>query len=162
MQQAQYDSSGPKLSWVLGGAATLTLLFGVLSYKRYAESERWVAQGIQQMQERGAQLSSKGCIDQAIQWHDSCEEEGANAAVCLQGIKMVLFHCLAAKPRTEVCKSYLVPQLDPGGKVDPGDWVFMRCIDDGRPCKQQRECACAESYRTLESFCRNDGKGVVL
>lgn len=162
MQQAQYDTSGPKLSWVLGGAATLTLLFGVLSYKRYAESERWVAKGIAQMEQDGEGLDPEGCIDAAVHWHDACEQEGANAAVCLQGIKLVLFHCLAAKPRVEPCKPYMVPQLDPQGKVDPGDWVYMRCIDRGMTCKQRRECACAESYRTLESFCRNDGKGVVL
>lgn len=162
VQQPQYDRSGPKLSWVLGGTATLTLLFGVLSYKRYAESERWVAQGIAQMQSQGQSLDAEGCIDAAVTWHDACEDEGANAAVCLQGVKLVLFHCLAAKPRVEACEPYMVPQLDPRGKVDPGDWVYMRCIDRGMTCKQRRECACAETYRTLESFCRHDGKGVVL
>lgn len=162
MQQAQYESSGPKLSWVLGAVATLTLLFGVLSYKRYAESERWVAEGISHVESVGNTLDDEGCIDEVIKWHDACEEEGANAAVCLQGVKLVMFHCLAAKPRTNACEPYLVPQRDPSGKVDPGDWVFMKCMERGSKCKQRRECACAESYRILESFCRNDGRGVVL
>lgn len=156
------ETSGPSLSLVLGGIATLTLLFGVLSYKRYAESERWVAEGIQMAKDQGATLSDEQCIDHAIKWHDACGEEGANAAVCLQGVKLVTFHCLYATSRTQACIPYQSPQLDPGGKIDPGDWVYMRCMERGNKCKQRRECACAEAYRSLESFCKSGETGVQL
>lgn len=156
------EQSGPSLSLVLGAVATLTLLFGVLSYKRYAESERWVAQGIQMAETEGPNLSDEGCIDQAIKWHDACWEEGANAAVCLQGVKLVTFHCLHAKSRAEDCIPYQSPQIDQGGKIDPGDWVFMKCLERGSKCKMRRECACAEAYRSLESFCKTGEKAVQL
>jgi len=155
------ESSGPSLSWVLGAAATVTLMMGVLAYKRYAESEIWVAEGIARMSEVGKDLEEReACIDEVLHWHERCTEHGGNGAVCLEGVKLVTFHCLQARERE--CEDFVEPQMDWRGKLDLGAWVYDRCIERGTTCKIKRECACAEAYRSLQSFCKTGQEAVQL
>lgn len=167
---------GPSLRLVLGGVVLLTILVGVLAYWRYANSERWVAEGVERMDELGAGLDSEGCIDATVEWHDSCDAEQTNAAVCLQGVKVVMFHCLAARDRGDVCQLYLdldsevhAPTEDmrararnPERAGASGNWVYGRCAERGMNCINKRECACAEAYRAIDSFCRTGQQAVQL
>lgn len=156
----EVETSGPSLRLVLGAVASLTLLFGVLSYKRFAESEQSVARGIAEMEQVGAQLDAEGCVSEVIEWFHRCGAEGANAAVCTQGVALTMFHCLSARDREAACRPYLEPHLGRDGKVDPGKWVYEVCSERGNRCTQKRECACADAYRALQSFCRTDQKAV--
>lgn len=149
----EVETSGPSLRLVLGGVASLTLLFGVLSYKRFAESERSVVEGMALMAEAGKKLDAEGCIDEVIGWFHACGDQGSNAAVCLQGVSLTMFHCLAAQRRDATCEFYVKPRFGPDGRVDHGDWVFMECNERGNLCAQKKECACADAYRALQSFC---------
>ena len=101
----EHESSGPSLKLVFGGIAVLSIVFGVLAYLRYANSEKWVAQGIAQMDEAGVDLDEEGCIDRVIEWHDECDVHGANAAVCKQAVTILMYHCLKARDRAEACCS---------------------------------------------------------
>jgi hypothetical protein len=154
------SSSG--LRWVLSAVASVTLIFGVLAYKRFVESSAIVRDALVTMEKVGAEVDAHACVDEVVKWHKECGARGGDDAVCLQAVKLTMFHCLAAKPREEECKLYEVPQRDTHGKIDPGDWVFMRCIDRGLACKNTKDCACAQAFRSLESFCVSGQKAVQI
>ena len=136
--------------------AALSILFGVLAYERYAGSEAWVAQGIQEIEAKGASLDVQGCIDAAIEWHEGCEEHDANQAVCNHAVKIEMFHCLQAADRKAECEA------DWSNPPEKGSWVYPACEERGNRCINKRECACAEAYRAVDSFCKTDGKAVQL
>lgn len=142
------------LRWVFGGATLVTVILGVAGYWRYSNSEAYVAKGIEQMQEQGPQLDVEGCIDAVIAWHHDCDIEGANAAVCQQAVGITMFHCLDGADRSQACEAF-VPR-------ESGKWVLDTCADRGMRCVNKRECACAEAYRAVDSFCRTGGEAVQL
>ena len=135
--------------------AALSILFGVLAYQRYAGSELWVQQGIEHMKAEGLGLDIEGCIDEAIEWHKGCEVNDANQAVCNHAVKIEMYHCLKAKPRDEGCERFANPPNE-------GKWVWAACEERGNRCVNKRECACAEAFRAIDSFCRTGQKAVQL
>lgn len=150
----QFEPDNGALKWVLIGTFSVSAAVGVLAYRRYANSESYVAQGISRMQAEGSSLDVEGCFDAVIDWHHDCDINGANAAVCEQGLKIVAYHCLAGRDRSEACEAYQ-PRED-------GKWPLAKCEERGMRCVNKRECACAEMYRSIESFCLNDGKAMQL
>lgn len=146
---------------VLGGAAVVSLLLGFLGYKRYAESERWVAEGIVHMQEVGEALDAGACVDEALTWVGGCKEHDTNAAVCQQAVKLEVFYCLDAagwEGRAQSCEDHLAEY----GDEDSDKWVYAACTARGEACFSKRECACAEAIRAFDSYCRTEGQGVQL
>lgn len=155
MAEAQrYEPDNGALTWVLAGTFAVSAVVGVLAYWRYAGSETYVAEGITEMKASGGDLDVEGCFQAVIDWHHDCDINGANAAVCEQGLKLVTYHCLAARDRSQACEDYQ-PR-------ENGKWVLEKCEERGMRCVNKRECACAEVYRTIESFCLNDGEAVQL
>jgi len=170
------QTDGPSLKLVFGLLVIVTLIVGTLAYRRYANSERWVAEGVAKMDRIGAELEPEGCIDEAVSWYGECDQQEANAAVCLQGVSVLMFHCLSARDRQETCELY----LDPDSAVhqptesmrerartaetagESGRWVYARCEERGEACLNKRECACAEAYRAIDSFCRTGQQAVQL
>lgn len=161
---------------MFGLLAIVTVLVGVLGYRRYANSERWVAEGVAQMDRVGAELEADGCIDATVKWYGECDQHQANAAVCLQGVSILMFHCLAARDRQQTCELYLDPASAvhqptesmrerarrPETAGESGRWVYARCEERGLACINKRECACAEAYRAIDSFCRTGQQAVQL
>jgi hypothetical protein len=164
------------LKFVFGGLALVSIVVGVLAYWRYANSERWVAEGLAKMDEIGAQLDAEGCIDEAVAWYDACDQHDANAAVCLQGVGILMHHCLSARDRAQTCELYLDPESpkhqptesmrerarNPETAGESGRWVYARCEEREMVCRNKRECACAEAYRAIDSFCRTGQQAVQL
>jgi hypothetical protein len=164
------------LKLVFGLLAAISVALGVFVYWRYAQSEAYVAEGIQMMESRGAEFDADECIAETVAWHDACDQNDTNAAVCLQGVKLLMFHCLHAKDRTDTCELYLDPESaihepteemrerarDPDKAADSGNWVYARCDERGMKCVNRRECACAEAYRAIDSFCRTGQDAVQL
>lgn len=146
---------GPSLRLVLGSAAALSVLFGVLAYKRYAQSEAYISESRKVLEEKGASLDAEGCIDAVIDWHEGCEANDTNQAVCTHAVKIEMFHCLKGRDRSETCEDY-------SEMPDKGKWVYKACEDRDMRCLNKRECPCAEAYRALESFCRTDQKAVQM
>lgn|GEM_PF-1117371 len=180
-QAAEHDdharqTDGPSLKLVFGALAFVSISVGVGAYWRYANSERWVAEGIATMDRRGAELEPEGCIDEAVAWYGECDQQQANAAVCLQGVPLLMFHCLGARDRADTCEQYLNPDSpvrQPSEAMrerarnaatagDSGRWVYGRCEMRGMTCVNKRECACAEAYRAIDSFCRTGQQAVQL
>jgi len=170
------QSDGPSLKLVFGLLVIVTLIVGVLGYRRYANSERWVAEGITKMDRIGAQLEPEGCVDEVVSWYRECDQHQANAAVCQQGVSILMFHCLSARERGETCELYLDPEStvhqptegmrerarSPEKAGQSGQWVYARCEERGMSCITKRECACAEAYRAIDSFCRTGQQAVQL
>ena len=164
------------LKWVFIGLVVVSVAVGVLAYWRYANSERWVAEGIAEMDSIGADLDAEQCIDEAVEWYDACDQHEANAAVCLTGVGMLMQHCLAARDRHETCELYLDPDSsiyfvsekmrerarNPEKAGESGRWVYARCEERDMVCLNKRECACAEAYRAIDSFCRTGQQAVQL
>lgn len=150
-----YETSGPSLKLVLGISISLSIIFGVMAYERYARSEQWVKTGIEQMQVKGKTLDAQGCIDASIEWNNACEENDANSAVCLHAIKLQIFHCLKAQPRDADCETIANPPNE-------GKWVYAVCEERGNRCINKRECACAQAFRSYDSFCRSGQEAVQL
>jgi hypothetical protein len=167
---------GPSLKLVFGVLAVVTVLLGVFVYWRYAKSEAYVAEGIRMMEARGAELDVDECVVETVAWHDACDQNDTNAAVCLQGVKLLMFHCLHAEDRTETCELYLDPESvihqptedmrararNPEKAGESGNWVYARCEERDMTCINRRECACAEAYRAIDSFCRTGQDAVQL
>ncbi|MFO7563940.1 MAG: hypothetical protein R6X02_14935 [Enhygromyxa sp.] len=174
--EGEQPNDGPSLKLVFGLVAIVTVVVGVLAYWRYANSERWVAEGAAKMDRIGATLEPEGCIDEAVSWYNECDQHGANAAVCLSGVSIVMFHCLDARDRHETCELYLDPTSEvhqaseamrerartPERAGESGRWVYSRCEERGMTCTNKRECACAEAYRAIDSFCRTGQQAVQL
>lgn len=148
-------SPAPGLRWVFIGIGVISLVTGVAAYRRYAGSERWVAEGIARMEARGPALTVEGCIDEVVAWHHDCDVQGANAAVCQQAVGITMFHCLRAADRAVECEPYAAPESSAA-------WVWAKCEERGMRCVNKRECACAEAYRAADSFCRTGGEAVQL
>ncbi len=143
------------LGLVLGGIAVLSIVLGVAAYWRYASSEKYVKEGMEQMDQIGPTLDAEECVDRVLEWSSLCDANGTNAAVCQQAVPILMFHCLDGRDRTEECAAYKEPR-------ESGKWVQEVCDDKGMHCQNKRECPCADAYRGLESFCLNDGEAVQL
>jgi hypothetical protein len=164
------------LLYLFSTLALLSVIIGVFGYRRYANSERWVAEGIKKMDAIGAELDSESCVDEAVDWYNACDEHDANAAVCLQGVGILMQHCLSARERDQTCELYLDPESavheasegmrerarNPEAAGESGRWVYARCEERGMVCRDKRECACASAYRAIDSFCRTGQQAVQL
>lgn len=141
------------MSWVLGGIALVAILVGFGSFYRYKVSERHFVEATAYMNEAGKSLDVDGCVSEVIAWHKRC---AANKPMCDEGVPKVMTHCLAAADRTADC-----------AKVDlalsvKSQWVLEQCSERGTPCYNKKTCPCANAFRTIDSFCRHDQKGVAL
>ena len=146
------DTSGPSLRLVLGTISVLVVVLGVLAYWRYTVSERHFAHAIAHFDERGKELDVEGCVAEVLEWHRTCE---ANKALCDNGVVRIMTHCLTAADRSETCNA-----LELGSAK--AQWVFAKCQERGSPCADRKKCACADTYRTIDSFCRHGQRGVSL
>ncbi|HET6585072.1 MAG TPA: hypothetical protein VFG69_16560 [Nannocystaceae bacterium] len=146
------ETSGPSLRLVLGTITVLVLVLGVLAYWRYSISERVFAEAIAHFDARGKELDTEGCVAEVLEWHRTCE---ANKALCDNGVVRIMSHCLTARDRTETCST-----IELGSAK--AQWVFHKCLDRGSPCVDRKKCACADAYRTIDSFCRHEQRGVSL
>ena len=147
-----YEVSGPSLRLVLGGLISLALVLGVVAYWRYTVSERHFAETIVEMNALGPTLDTDGCVGAVLDWHARCE---ANKPLCDDGVPRIMTHCLVGADRQAYCDG-----LDLSSAK--AQWVYGKCQDRGTPCRDRKKCACADAYRTVDSFCRHGQKGVSL
>ncbi|PRP98304.1 hypothetical protein ENSA5_30370 [Enhygromyxa salina] len=164
------------MKFVFIGLALVSVIVGVLGYWRYASSEQWVVEGVAKMDALGPKLDAEGCVDEVVGWYNDCDQHDANAAVCLQGVGILMQHCLSARERTQTCELYLNPESaahavtddmrararNPDKAGGSGRWVYARCEERDMVCRNKRECACAEAYRAIDSFCRTGEEAVQL
>lgn len=152
MTSPEVDTSGPSLRLVLGVMVIIILVGGVAAYWRYVQSENYFAVSLQEMDRKGKELDVEGCVSAVLEWHGRCE---ANKPLCDNGIPQVMTHCLVGRDRAEACAA-----LELGSAK--AQWVYESCMERDTPCTNKKQCACADAYRTLDSFCRHDQKGVAL
>jgi hypothetical protein len=147
------DWEGPSLRTVLIGLSLVAVSMGVFSYYRYVTSERAIMAGMAELEARGAELDSEGCINVVLDWHSRCD---ALSMMCNDAVKIAMYHCLESRDRKADC-GQLKPDV-----VSKGQWVFGVCKDRGTECRRRKQCPCADAYRALDSFCRSDQKSVQL
>ncbi|MCX4239866.1 hypothetical protein [Paraliomyxa miuraensis] len=152
MTSPEFETSGPSLRLVLGIMAIVVVVMGVAAYWRYDVSEDHFAVTLTEMDRKGPVLDVEGCIDAVIEWHARCE---ANKPLCDNGVPQVMTHCLVGRDRKDACES-----IELGSAK--AQWVYLSCLDRGTPCRNKKQCVCADAYRTLDSYCRHDQKGVAL
>ncbi len=133
--------------------AILVVVLGFAAYWRYTVSENYFAESLAEMDDKGKQLDTEGCIDAVLEWHERCE---ANKPLCDNGIPQVMTHCLVAQDRTNACED-----IDTDASAS-AQWVYMSCYERQSPCRSKKHCPCADAYRALDSFCRHGQKGVAL
>ncbi|MBX7079480.1 MAG: hypothetical protein K1X88_09865 [Nannocystaceae bacterium] len=148
----EYDSSGPSLRLVVSIVVVLALVLGVVAYWRYTVSERFFADSLPEIDRVAPTLDTEGCVDEVLGWHRRCE---ANKPLCDEGVVRVMTHCLMGRDRSDTCSG-----LDLSSSK--ATWVFERCTKRGTPCTNRKSCPCADAYRTVDSFCRHEQKGVAL
>jgi hypothetical protein len=156
--RARYEKD-TALPWVLAGLALGAIAIGVFAYARYAGSEAYIAHGIEQMKVRGPSLDAEGCVDAVLGWAHDCDVHDTNSAVCEQGVKILMFHCLDngdEAARKAECDEFLSEERA------QGKWVWKTCESRGMRCVNKRECNCAEAFRSFESYCRTGGEAVQL
>lgn len=153
MSSSEANPGSRSLRWVLIGVTVVGLLMALAMHRAYVNGERVVQAALPQMEQTGKTVSAEGCIDAIIAWHKSCE---ATAVMCNNGVKTAMFHCLKAQDRTGDCAKL------PSGEGMDGKWVFLTCKERKTPCKRTKECACADAYRSFDSFCRTGQKAVQL
>nr|WP_293172041.1 hypothetical protein [Nannocystis sp.] len=147
------DWEGPSLRTVLIGLSLVAVVMGVFAYYRYITSEKAIMSGMAELEGKGAKLDSEGCINEVLDWHKRCD---ALSMMCNDAVKIAMYHCLEARDRSEDC-GRLKPDV-----VSKGQWVFGVCKDRGTECRRRKQCACADAYRAMDSFCRTDQKAVQL
>jgi len=147
------DWEGPSLRLVLLSMTAVALFMGVFAFYRYTTSEREIMAGMAEVEQKGVTLDSEGCIDHVLAWHKQCD---ALSVMCNDAVKIAMFHCLEARDRAQDCGK-LNPDV-----VSKGQWVFKVCKDRGTECRIRKQCACADAYRALDSFCRTDQQAVQL
>lgn len=148
----EVDTSGPSLRLVLGVMVIIILVGGVGAYWRYVQSENHFAVTLREMDRKGKELDVEGCVSAVLEWHARCE---ANKPLCDNGVPQVMTHCLVGRDRSHDCAA-----LELGSAK--AQWVYASCVERDTPCTNKKQCACADAYRTLDSFCRHDQKGVAL
>ncbi len=153
MAKPSKDWEGPSLRTVLLAMGAVAVFMGVLAYYRYVSSEKSIMRGMAEMEQKGASLDSEGCVVAALEWHKSCEGLGV---MCNDAVKIAMYHCLEARDRSADCG-----KLEPN-VVSKGQWVFTVCKERGTECRIRKQCACADAYRALDSFCRTDQQAVQL
>ncbi len=147
------DWEGPSLRMVLLSMTAVAVFMGVFAYYRYVTSEREIMGAMASLEKDGVALDSEGCIDHVLAWHKQCD---ALSVMCNDAVKIAMFHCLEARDRADDCGK-LKPDV-----VSRGQWVFGVCRDRGTACRFRKQCACADAYRALDSFCRTDQQAVQL
>ncbi len=147
------DWEGPSLRLVLLSMTAVALFMGVFAYYRYVTSERVIMAGMASLELKGTNLDSEGCIDEVLAWHKQCD---ALSVMCNDAVSIAMYHCLEARDRAPDCGK-LKPDV-----VSRGQWVFAVCKERGTECRHRKQCACADAYRALDSFCRTDQKAVQL
>ncbi len=130
----------------------LAVVLGVVAYWRYTLAERHFAETLAQMDEIAPKVDTEGCVSAVLEWHGRCETA---RPLCDDGVVRVMSHCLIGADRQEYCGG-----LDLSSAK--AQWVFNRCQERGTPCLDRKKCACADAYRTIDSFCRHEQKGVAL
>lgn len=147
------QSGSRSLRWVLIGVTAVGLLMTVAMHRAYVRGEEVVQAALPVFAEKGKSLDAEGCIDAVIAWHKTCD---ATSIMCNKGVLTVMYHCLKAQDRAADCAKLPNPEgMD-------GKWVFITCKERGTQCKRTKECACADAYRAIDSFCRTDQKAVQL
>lgn len=147
------DWEGPSLRTVMVSICAVALFMGVFAYYRYVTSERAIMQGMAELEAKGHELDAEGCINLVLDWHKRCD---ALSVMCNDAVKIAMYHCLESRDRLDDCG-----KLKPD-EVSRGQWVFGVCKDRGTECKHRKQCACADAYRALDSFCRTDQSAVQL
>ncbi len=147
------DWEGPSLRTVLVSMSFVAVFMGVFAYYRYVTSEKAIMAGMAELQSKGSSLDSEGCINTVLDWHKRCE---ALNSMCNDAVKIAMYHCLEARDRSEDCGK-LKPDV-----VSKGQWVFGACKERGTACRLRKQCACADAYRAMDSFCRTDQQAVQL
>lgn len=132
--------------------AVVIVVMGIASYWRYVVSENHFAEVLAEIDRKAPELDTEGCVTAVLDWHAECE---ANKPLCDNGVPQVMTHCLTGRDRSATCE-----ELDLSSAK--AQWVFNSCFDRGTPCRNKKKCPCADAYRTLDSFCRHDQKGVSL
>lgn len=135
------------------GVMVVGLLMALAMHRAYVQGERVVQAVLPQMEEQGRGVTAEGCIDVVMAWHKQCD---ATSVMCNNGVKTAMYHCLKAQDRAADCTRL------PSGEGMDGKWVFLTCKERGTPCKRTKECACADAYRSFDSFCRTGQKAVQL
>jgi hypothetical protein len=148
----EVETSGPSLRLVLGAMAIVIVVLGFAAYWRYTVSENHFAVTFAEMDRKGPELDVEGCVSAVIEWHGRCE---ANKPLCDNGVPQVMTHCLAGRDRAQACEA-----LELGSAK--AEWVYQSCFERDTPCGDKKACVCANAYRTLDSYCRHDQKGVAL
>jgi hypothetical protein len=146
------DTSGPSLRLVLGVVCVLVVVLGFVAYWRYTVSERAFAEALTEMDRVGPTVDTEGCVTAVLEWRRTC---AANKPLCDEGVARVMTHCLVGRDRGEYCDG-----LDLSSAK--AQWVWNKCLDRGTPCENRKSCACADAYRTIDSFCRYGQEGVAL
>lgn len=152
-ESEQQRSGSRSLRWVLGGVTAVGLLMTLAMHRAYTRGEEVVRAALPAFDEKGKSLDAEGCIDEVIAWHKTCD---ATSIMCNKGVLPAMYHCLKAQDRAADCAK--LPETE---GMD-GKWVFVTCKERGTQCKRTKECACAEAYRAIDSFCRTDQKAVQL
>ncbi len=132
---------------VVGLLLFVSLVIGVLAYRRFVASDRFLAQQLREIGERGHALSAEQCVDEVLARRDRCE---AMKSMCNSTVPDMMDRCLGAKDRAAACQDW-------GAVVMSTRFGFDACA--GRRLSRDARAACATSYRVIATHCERLGRG---
>ncbi|GMV42713.1 MAG: hypothetical protein AMXMBFR64_44290 [Myxococcales bacterium] len=115
---------------------------GLVIVSRYEASERAVAQGVEELGERGRTLDAEGCVDAVLDWSDRC---AGMKSLCDASVPRVMGACLAAQDRRAWCASL-------GDRTSDTHFGYRECAERG--VKGAAKKKCAMTYRAIDSYCK--------
>ncbi len=126
--------------------ASLLLLacgIGVLVFREYRTSERYIVESLRAAHQRGATLSVEQCVDHVVAWAPRCQ---AMRKMCEWSAARMTHACLVAQDRRPYCEALTVSTSD-------RRFGYQECRTRGAT-RGARKKACASAYGRVASHCR--------
>lgn len=120
----------------------LSVLLGVMVFWRYVGSQRQLADAYYEIEARGAELTTEGCVDEVLHWREDC---GAMKGLCDMTVNSMMDACLSAGDRSAYCAEHV---------QDMGTTHFGYEECEARDLDREGRNVCSSAYRVIDHHCR--------
>lgn len=130
---------------VVAGILLISTIMGVLSFRSYLASEKYLIEARENMAQEGSRLTSDQCVDAVLQWAPQCS---AMKSLCDASVPRMMHSCLAARDRRADC-------MNLGASSRDTHFEYRQCQARGVDKKMRKTCG--NTYQALVAHCERLG-----
>lgn len=135
--------SGRTGTIVIGLCLLGSTLIAVIAWERFKRSEVTLLADLEQMHNRGKDLSVPGCVDATMDWWKECS---AMSELCDRSVGRIMEQCLDGRDRTDFCA-----RTDTTANANSG-FGFAACEELSAGNRKVRK-HCGTAYRAIAYYC---------